>query len=514
MNFSKESRENFRLIAAALALPAALASLVTLLAWLIAPSYMSGIRSSHILMAPGTALALLVLSFLLLLRIYRPLGKYGRYLAGAWCVLVAVFSLAALAQYLFGWEGGLYELLPESRAAISNIPANSTSPVTTASLVFASFSLLFLYLGAAVNKAKTVSAVLSLLAGLNALAVGFAYLFNVPLLHNGRIIPMALLTAVATIFLCLGLLAAAGPARWPLRFFVGSTDPAETERCLAETGLEKSEERLRDLFDCSPISIWEEDFSQVKTYIDDLRLTGMEDLESYFDDHPEEIIHCASMVKVIDVNQATLDMFEAESKEEILSGLTRVFTEETHDCFKFNLIAICEGETDLEIEAITRTLKGRRMDNIVKWSVVPGFQDSLSRVLISITDITRLKRSEEDLRTKTRQLETSQRVARLGSWEWDMANDDVTWSDELYRIFGIEPQTFKSTYEAVLDMIHPLDRDRLNRAVKQAIDERSHYKIDVRVVRGDGSEWMMEADRKSTRLNSSHIPLSRMPSSA
>ncbi|GBE58333.1 blue-light-activated protein [bacterium BMS3Abin01] len=559
MNFSKESCKNFRLLAAALALAAGLMSLATLLVWLIAPSYMSGIHSGHIWMAPGTALALLALSLLLLVRVYGPPGKYGKYLAGAGCVLIAVFSLAVLAQYLFGWEGGLYDLLPASRMAISNVPANSTSPMTAASLFLASVSMLFLYLGATASKATTASVVLSLLAGLNALVVGFAYLFSVPLLHNGRIIPMTFLTAVATIILCLGLLAAVGPASWPLRFLVGPTlrarllrvflpltviivmvegwvihmvhsytdsfnpalvssslalvfiiisgllvvrlvqviddsiDHADMERRLAETDLGRSEERLRGLFDSSPISIWEEDFSRVKAYIDNLRLRDTEDLEGYFDEHPDEVFSCASMVRVIDVNQVTLDMYEAGSKEELLLGLTRVFTEETQACFKSNLIAICEGEASLEVETVTQTLKGRRMDSIVRWSVVPGFEDSLSRVLISITDITRLKRSEEDLRTKTRQLETSQRVARLGSWEWDMAGDNITWSDELYRIFGIDPQTFKSTYEAVLDMIHPLDRDRLDRAVKQAIDERSHYKIDVRVVRGDGSEWMMEA---------------------
>ncbi len=72
---------------------------------------------------------------------------------------------------------------------------------------------------------------------------------------------------------------------------------------------------------------------------------------------------------------------------------------------------------------------------------------------------------EDVLRKKERQLADSQRVARLGSWEWDIVTNKVTWSDELYRIFGLKPQESEATYDAFLNAVHPDDREKLDSAV-------------------------------------------------
>ena len=103
------------------------------------------------------------------------------------------------------------------------------------------------------------------------------------------------------------------------------------------------------------------------------------------------------------------------------------------------------------------------------------------------------KNVEEALRKKERQLAASQRVARLGSWEWDIVNNKITWSDELYRIFGLKPQEFEATYEAFLNVVHPDDREKLDSAVKKSLSDKKPYHVDARIIRPDGSEWVMEA---------------------
>lgn len=90
-----------------------------------------------------------------------------------------------------------------------------------------------------------------------------------------------------------------------------------------------------------------------------------------------------------------------------------------------------------------------------------------------------------------RQFEEVQRLAHLGSWEWDVVADSITWSDELYRIYGLEPQEFPATYEAFLERIHPDDRDMVDSTVQAAYASQEPYAFDHRLVRPDGSvRWL------------------------
>ncbi|MBA2271284.1 MAG: PAS domain-containing sensor histidine kinase [Chthoniobacterales bacterium] len=96
-----------------------------------------------------------------------------------------------------------------------------------------------------------------------------------------------------------------------------------------------------------------------------------------------------------------------------------------------------------------------------------------------------------DVAARLARLETQfaeiQRLAQLGSWEWDIVANVVTWSDELYRIYGVAPGAFEATYDAFLSRIHPDDRDMVNDTVQRAYAERASYAFDHRFVRPDGS---------------------------
>ncbi len=102
-------------------------------------------------------------------------------------------------------------------------------------------------------------------------------------------------------------------------------------------------------------------------------------------------------------------------------------------------------------------------------------------------------KTEKRLRKSQRQLKEAQRVAIIGSWEWNIKEDKVSWSDELYRIFGFKPNEFKATYKAFLDSVHPDDKDFLNNAVKDSIKNGTPYEVDARILRHDGSLWIMRA---------------------
>jgi PAS domain S-box-containing protein len=104
-------------------------------------------------------------------------------------------------------------------------------------------------------------------------------------------------------------------------------------------------------------------------------------------------------------------------------------------------------------------------------------------------DITSRKKVEEKLKKKDQFLEDAQRIAHLGSWNWNIITNVLVWSDEVYRIFGLSQEEFGATYDAFLERVHPDDRDGVKYAVEQAFnDPNAKYNIAHRIVVEDGSE--------------------------
>jgi PAS domain S-box-containing protein len=102
-------------------------------------------------------------------------------------------------------------------------------------------------------------------------------------------------------------------------------------------------------------------------------------------------------------------------------------------------------------------------------------------------DITERKRSEETLKESESRLKRTQEISHLGSWELDLNNNSLTWSDEVYRIFGLKPQEFASTYEAFMETVHPDDRTTVNTVYSNSLKEGNDtFEIEHRIVRKNG----------------------------
>jgi diguanylate cyclase (GGDEF)-like protein/PAS domain S-box-containing protein len=106
-------------------------------------------------------------------------------------------------------------------------------------------------------------------------------------------------------------------------------------------------------------------------------------------------------------------------------------------------------------------------------------------------DITARKQVDLALRQSQESLNEAQRIASLGSWDWDIVGGDLYWSDEFYRIFGLSRECFGATYAAFLDAVHPDDRARVEQAVDDALTTATPYDIEHRIVRPDGSERVL-----------------------
>lgn len=110
-----------------------------------------------------------------------------------------------------------------------------------------------------------------------------------------------------------------------------------------------------------------------------------------------------------------------------------------------------------------------------------------------LRDITERKRAEGELQRREAQLEEAQRIAHVGSWEWDVGADRVTWSQELYRIYGLEAGAFKATYQGFLDRVHPEDRDRVDRTVRAAVESGPSFEFEHRILRPSGDVRVLQA---------------------
>ncbi|MCF2150826.1 PAS domain-containing protein [Desmonostoc muscorum LEGE 12446] len=109
-----------------------------------------------------------------------------------------------------------------------------------------------------------------------------------------------------------------------------------------------------------------------------------------------------------------------------------------------------------------------------------------------VVDVTDLKRTEETLRKSQGLLEESQRVARLGNWEYELATGKIIWSKGLFDLFNREPTLLEPTYEENLQLYHPEDRQKLHQSVERAIATGESYKQILRVPQANGSNRYFE----------------------
>ncbi len=185
-----------------------------------------------------------------------------------------------------------------------------------------------------------------------------------------------------------------------------------TERILAEEAIRENEARFRSLFEDSPISLWEEDFSELKVFIDDLLDSGISDLREHFENSPNDLEKCASLIKILNVNQTTLDLYQANSKEQLLGSVDKIFTKESDNTFIDELVALAGGKTWFEGEILNRKLDGTSFDCILSISIAPGSEESWKKVFISIIDITQRKELERQLEIANERMSEELNFAR------------------------------------------------------------------------------------------------------
>ncbi|MFO1044853.1 MAG: PAS domain S-box protein [Planctomycetaceae bacterium] len=126
------------------------------------------------------------------------------------------------------------------------------------------------------------------------------------------------------------------------------------------------------------------------------------------------------------------------------------------------------------------------------------------QVVASVRDVTPRKVIEDQLSAKKELLEQTQELAHLGSFEWNIQSNELTWSDELYRIYGYSPQEIRLTLETFLSHIHPDDVSLVRTTIEQACVAGASFSMEERIVRRDGSIRKLDSRGLVIRDDSGH----------
>ena len=140
---------------------------------------------------------------------------------------------------------------------------------------------------------------------------------------------------------------------------------------------------------------------------------------------------------------------------------------------------------ELEIQP-TLKVDDKEITPWLRISAEPAIVDGCKHVVVAVDDITDRKKAEEKLRDSEERLRNAQRIAHLGSWDWNIMTNDLYWSEEIFRIFGFSPQEFSPTYDEFLNSVHPDDREFVQKHINAAVHNNKEYSIDHRIVLPSG----------------------------
>ena len=226
------------------------------------------------------------------------------------------------------------------------------------------------------------------------------------------------------------------------------------------------------------------------------------------DEYLQEIYNKNYTLTICDYVKKAIDQLKEKSFDIILSDLTLpdssgldTFT----TIFKTNTecpIIILTGlnDEDLGNKAVTMGAQDYLVkNNVTAASLKHSIAHSLERyrlikALVESSKI--LEKKTTDLLRKQQQFEEAQKIAHIGSWEWDITANTISWSDELYRIYGWEPQHFIPTSGSATKYIHPEDKDLVNKVTAAAYKEKKPFAMYYRIIDSGGKELIVREEAR------------------
>jgi PAS domain S-box-containing protein len=244
---------------------------------------------------------------------------------------------------------------------------------------------------------------------------------------------------------------------------------AHTLAASKETGVQPVDD-ADGMFTHAPVSLWEEDFSEVKKRIDQLKANGVEDLRKHFKKHPEEVLSLARMVRIVRINKETLALYDAAGPVEFREGLSPIFNKDSFEVFKEELMAFWKGRISFTSEAINLTLTGTIKNILIHAIIPPGCEHSWARVYIAITDITAIKDSMKTLAASEQKYRSVFDATQTAIVLADMPSGMIIEANKsAKRLFGASNGELVGLHLA--DLIHGEEQERVRALLRLHPDQ-------------------------------------------
>ncbi len=278
-----------------------------------------------------------------------------------------------------------------------------------------------------------------------------------------------------------------------------------TEKKQVEGDLKESREKFKMIFENAPVATWHKDYTLVFKYFDELKEKKIKNLEVFLNKNPKELIKFTKLVKVIDLNKAALDLYEAETKKELLSTTNKVFIKSLFKTFKKGLINLWNGNETGEFYSTIETFKNNQKDVIINYKKLP-IKNNKIHYLLTLRDITE-KNKIEEARTRNHSLNA------LGEMASSVAHD---FNNSLQTILGnleliIYDQNnsdknfkiLKTIKQATLDAA---ERVKIVRRFKKKKENNNYSLLNIEnlindVIIQSRPIWKDEAEKKGILIN-------------
>lgn len=211
----------------------------------------------------------------------------------------------------------------------------------------------------------------------------------------------------------------------------------ETAERASTLRLQQSEQYARALFEQSPASLWVQDFSGVKQLLDAAHVLGVQEFRSFLQAQPDFVTRCIQAIRTIDVNQPTLEMFDAHSLQELQQHMLHILGPEVRQSFALLLLDLWEGKLVQKREVVNFSLNSNKLHLHLEFAVLTGESDNWDRALLSLVDMTERQKTEaylqylsqHDVLTKLYNrafyLEKLAQIAQHGPWPLSLIAIDM-----------------------------------------------------------------------------------------
>lgn len=262
-----------------------------------------------------------------------------------------------------------------------------------------------------------------------------------------------------------------------------------TLRKETEALIKKSENHFKSLFEDSPLPLREEDFSNVKLYLSKLNLMNKNSdyVEDYLLNNPKVTYKLHSLVEVVNVNKAYLNLYKVSTKEELLNTQNSLLSPASYFDFTQQVIAITKNQEEIVLDTIIKNSEEQSRFINLKWNVLRGYEKTLGRIIISSEDITERKRAEKIISTS--QLKIESLINTIDGIVWECTPNDFNFtfiSKKVEEILGYTAEEWLSNPNFWKEHIYIDDKSSTIAFCVEKTANKEDHDFEYRMIAKDG----------------------------